>query len=54
MADKNGLVMIGVMLCAATLMVMTIGGVVVRDHLSGRLSLEDGLRISAPTPSVER
>lgn len=43
MADRSALGMIGLLLGAATIVVMTIGTVVVSDHLSGRLHMEDGL-----------
>ena len=51
MADRTALGMIGLMLGAATMFVMMVGGVVVGDHLTGRLHLEDGLSI-APLPAV--
>jgi len=38
--------MIGLMLGVATIMVMTVGGWVISDHLNGRLTLEDGVRFS--------
>ena len=43
MADKNALGLIGLMLCTTTALVMMIGAVVVNDHLSGRLQLDDNL-----------
>lgn len=43
MADRSALGMIGLLLGAATLFVMMMGAVVVADHLSGKLHLEDGL-----------
>ncbi len=43
MADKNALGMIGLMLCTATMFVMMVGAVVVNDHLSGRLQIDDNL-----------
>lgn len=54
MADRNALGLIGLMLCAATLAVMTIGGLVVGDHLSGRVQLDDALRVTASFPGVVR
>ena len=54
MADKNALGMIGRMRCAATLMVMTIGGVVIGDHLSGRVHFDEGMRVTASLPSAVR
>jgi hypothetical protein len=41
MADKRALGMIGLMLCTVTLLVMTVGAVVVGDHLTGRLQIDD-------------
>ena len=47
MADRNALGMIGLMLGAATIFVMMVGGVVVGDHLTGRLHIDEGgLRIA--------
>jgi hypothetical protein len=43
MADRNALGMIGLLFGAATLFVMMAGAVVVGDHLTGRLHLDDGL-----------
>ena len=43
MADRSALGMIGLLLGAATIFVMMIGTVVVSDHLSGRLHIDDGL-----------
>jgi hypothetical protein len=45
MADRTALGRIGMMLGAATMMVMTIGTLVVTDHLTGRLQIDDGLQI---------
>ena len=42
MADRNGLGIIGLMLGAATLLVMIAGSVVVGDHLTGKLRIDDG------------
>lgn len=53
MADRSALGKIGLMLGAATMMVMAIGVFVVTDHMSGRLQLDDGLRI-ASLPTVAR
>jgi hypothetical protein len=44
MADRNALGMIGLLLCAATLLVLAIGGIVVSDHLMGRAQIDDGFR----------
>jgi hypothetical protein len=41
MADRNALGLIGLMLGAATMFVVSVGAVVVTDHLSGRLTLVD-------------
>lgn len=43
MADRNALGTIGLLLGAATIFVMAMGAVVVGDHLTGRLHIEDGL-----------
>jgi hypothetical protein len=45
MADRSALGRIGMMLGAATMMVMMVGAVVVTDHLTGRLQIDDGLRV---------
>jgi hypothetical protein len=45
MADRSALGRIGLMLGAATMMVMMVGAVVVTDHLTGRLQIDDGLRV---------
>jgi hypothetical protein len=42
MADRSGLGIIGLMLGAATLLVMLAGSVVVGDHLTGKLHIDDG------------
>ena len=47
MADRGALGRIGLMLGAATMMVMMIGTFVVTDHLTGRLQIEDGLSVAA-------
>jgi hypothetical protein len=46
MADKRALGMIGLMLCTVTLLVMTVGTVVVGEHLSGRLQIDEGTPIA--------
>jgi hypothetical protein len=46
-ADKNALGVIGLMLCAATVLVTMVGAIVVNDHLSGRLHIEDNWPIAA-------
>jgi hypothetical protein len=43
MADRSGLGKIGLMFGAATLLVMIAGSVVVGDHLTGRLQIDEGL-----------
>jgi hypothetical protein len=53
MADRSALGVIGLMLGAATIFVMMVGTVVVTDHLTGRLQIEDGLRMVS-LPSTER
>ena len=45
MADRSTLGRIGLMLGAATMMVMMIGTIVVTDHLTGRLQIDDGLSV---------
>jgi hypothetical protein len=45
MADRSALGRIGLMLGAATMMVMMIGAFVVSDHLTGRTQIEDGVQI---------
>ena len=45
MADRSTLGRIGLMLGAATMMVMMIGAIVVTDHLTGRLQIDDGLSV---------
>lgn len=52
MADRNALGMIGLLFGAATIFVMTVGAVVVGDHLTGRLHLEDGLAVVAMPMTV--
>lgn len=46
MADRTALGMIGLMLGVATIMVVTVGALVIGGHLNGRLQLEDDMRIS--------
>ncbi|MFN3657461.1 MAG: hypothetical protein ACK4UO_09440 [Pseudolabrys sp.] len=53
MADKNALGAIGLMLGAATMLVMVIGSVVISDHLNGNLQLDEGVRVVA-LPAVTR
>jgi hypothetical protein len=53
MADRNALGRIGLMLGAATIMVMMVGTFVVTDHLTGRLQIEDGLPVVS-VPSAAR
>ena len=48
MADRSALGMIGLLLIAATALVTTIGTVVVNDHLSGRLHIDDGFAAVLP------
>jgi hypothetical protein len=47
MADKSALGIIGLMLCTTTALVMMIGAVVVNDHLTGRLQIDDNLPVMA-------
>ncbi|HZL41212.1 MAG TPA: hypothetical protein VFC45_13155 [Pseudolabrys sp.] len=46
MADRHALGMIGLMLCTVTVLVMMTGAVVVGDHLSGRLHIDDELPVT--------
>ncbi|MDO9411215.1 MAG: hypothetical protein Q7T81_01390 [Pseudolabrys sp.] len=46
MADRSALGMIGLLFGATTLFVMMMGAVVVADHLSGKLNLEEGTEIA--------
>jgi hypothetical protein len=46
MADKRALGMIGLMLCTVTMLVMTVGAVVVGDHLTGRLQIDDTVPVT--------
>lgn len=52
MADRSALGVIGLMLSGATLLVMMIGAVVVKDHLTGRLHIEDNLPVIALPAAV--
>lgn len=47
MADRNALSKIGLLFMATTLLVMMTGAVVVADHLSGRLMLDDQIAAGA-------
>lgn len=47
MADRTALGMIGLMLGAATIVVATVGGLVISYHMNGRLQIEDKLSVSA-------
>lgn len=49
MADTKSLSYIGMMLGAATMMVMLVGTVVISDHLSGRLQFDRESGISLPS-----
>jgi len=49
MADKRALGMIGLMLCTVTVLVMTVGAVVVGDHLTGQMRIDDGVPIAMVT-----
>ncbi len=53
MADRISLGTIGLLFGAATFAVMMIGAFVVTDHLTGRLQLDDGIRVmSLPGPAL--
>ncbi|MSP31690.1 MAG: hypothetical protein EXR03_02560 [Pseudolabrys sp.] len=54
MADRSALGAIGLMLGAATMMVMMVGAFVVTDHLTGRLQIDDGLRVMSLPSAVRR
>jgi hypothetical protein len=59
MADTRSLSFIGLMLGAATLMVMMVGAFVVTGHVTGHAHFEDGLSIistpaAASTPAATR
>jgi hypothetical protein len=45
MADKSALGAIGLMLSTATVLVMMVGAMVVGDHLTGRLQIDDTMRV---------
>jgi uncharacterized membrane protein len=45
MADRNALGLIGLMLGAATFLVVMVGAVVVSDHLSGKLHFDDAIAV---------
>jgi hypothetical protein len=53
MADRSALGKIGLMLGAATMMVMMVGVLVVTDHLTGRLHIDDGFQ-AVSLPSAAR
>jgi hypothetical protein len=40
MADKNSLGLVGLIFASVTVGVMLVAGLVVRDHVTGRLALE--------------
>lgn len=48
MADRNALSKIGLLFMATTVLVMMTGAVVVADHLTGRLVLEDQSTAGVP------
>lgn len=52
MADTRSLNFIGLMLGAATMMVMMVGAFVVTDHVTGRMHLEEALPILAAPIAV--
>ena len=53
MADRSALGRIGLMLGAATMMVMMIGTLVVTNHLTGRMQIDDALSVVG-LPSAAR
>jgi len=52
MADKSALGAIGLMLSTATVLVMMMGTLVVTNHLTGRLQIDDGLRVTTIASTV--
>jgi dolichol kinase len=52
MADKNALGLIGLMLCTVTMFVTIVGAVVVTEHLTGRLQIDDNLAVAALSSAV--
>jgi hypothetical protein len=52
MADRNGLGAIGLMLAAATMFVMMAGAVVVTDHLTGRLQIDESVSAAMLPPAA--
>jgi hypothetical protein len=48
MADTRSLSFIGMMLGAATMMVMMVGAVVVTDHVTGRMHFDESIVMSGP------
>lgn len=54
MADKHALGIIGLMLCTATMLVTMAGAVVVGDHLTGRLHIDEMPATLAALPSTAR
>ena len=48
MADRHALGLIGLLLGVATIVVATVGAVVVNDHLSGKMRLDDGPVVAGP------
>ncbi len=53
MADKNALGMIGLMLGAATMFVVSVGAVVVSDHISGRVQFADSAPLVTASAKLE-
>lgn len=53
MADRSALGAIGLLLGVATLAVMMVGALVVTEHVTGRLQIDDGLRVVS-LPSAVR
>jgi hypothetical protein len=54
MADRHALGMIGLMLCTAMVLVMMAGAVVVGDHLTGRLHIDDESPVTMVALSAAR
>lgn len=52
MADRKGLEVVGVAFGLVTAIVVMIGGIVVKGHVDGRLSLDAGSQIVRPLASA--
>jgi hypothetical protein len=52
MADRRGLEIVGVAFGLVTAIVVMIGGMVVKSHMNGQLSLDAGSQIVRPLASM--